>query len=101
MSKEEEIMGFLHERVFNPVLQSPDAPESLKRGARLTIVRMNQLDAKGMVRYYWSAIVGNERSIDFAEHLRDAGFIRFEEVIDDFRRRFDDEWLGRPVRPIN
>jgi hypothetical protein len=98
MTKEEEVMAFLHERVFDPVLQSPDAPENLKRGARLTIVRMNQLDAEGMVRYYWSAIVGTERSIDFAEHLRDAGFIRFEEVIDDFRRRFDDEWLRRAAR---
>jgi hypothetical protein len=93
MTKEEEIMGFLHERVFDPILQSPDAPESLKQGARLTITRMSQRDAVGMMQYYWSAIVGTERSINFAEQLRHAGFIRFEEVIDDFRRRFTDEWL--------
>ncbi len=93
MSKEEEIMNFLHERVFDPVLQSPSASKSLKQGARLTITRMSRLDALGMMKYYWSAIVGIERSIDFATKLREAEFIRFEEVIDEFRLRFSDQWL--------
>jgi hypothetical protein len=93
MTKEEEIMAFLHERVFDPILQSPDASDRLKQGTRLTIMRMNERDAVGMLQYYWSAIVGTERSINFADQLREAGFIRFEEVIDDFRARFTDEWL--------
>ncbi|MDX2226213.1 MAG: hypothetical protein SFY92_03825 [Verrucomicrobiae bacterium] len=95
MTKEEEIMTFLHERVFNPILESKEADESLKQGTRLTIARMNQLDAVGMLRYYWSAIVGTERSINFAAKLREADFIRFEEVIDEFRSRFTDVWLRK------
>ena len=93
MTKEDEIMAFLHERVFDPVLQAPDASESVKQGVRLTITRMRQRDAVGMMQYYWSAIVGTERSIDFAARMRDAGHTRFEEVIDDFRSRFTDKWL--------
>jgi len=93
MTKEDEIMAFLHERVFDPVLMSPDASASLKQGARLTITRMRQRDAVGMMQYYWSAIVGTDRSINFAARLKEADFIRFEEVIDDFRVRFTDEWL--------
>lgn len=93
MTKENEIMTFLHERVFDPVLQSSEASESLKRGIRLTIVRMQERDAVGMMKYYWSAIVGTERSVPFATQLRGAGFIRFEEVIDEFRARFTDDWL--------
>jgi len=93
MTKEEEIMAFLHERVFDPILHSPGASNNLKQGARLTITRMKQLDALGMMKYYWSAIVGTERSVDFAAKLREAHFIRFEEVIDDFRIRFTDDWL--------
>ena len=93
MTKEDELMTFLHERVFDPILNSPDASASLKKGARLTIMRMNERDALGMVQYFWSAIVGTTKSTQFAAKLRDEGFIRFEECIDEFRERFTDDWL--------
>lgn len=93
MTKEDEIMMFLHERVFDPILKSPKATADLKQGVRLTIARMWERDAAGMIKFYWSTIVGTERSIDFAAQLREAGFIRFEEVIDEFRKRFNDDWL--------
>ena len=47
--KEREIMDFLHERIFDPILQSPAASERLKQGVRYTIMRMEQRDAAGMV----------------------------------------------------
>lgn len=53
-SKEAEIMDFLQERVFEPVLRSPTVSERLKQGVRLTIARMNQRDAAGMIHYFWS-----------------------------------------------
>jgi hypothetical protein len=64
--KEQAIMDFLHQRVFDPILQSSAASEKLKQGARMTIMRMEQRDAAGMIQYYWSAIIGTERSIGFA-----------------------------------
>jgi hypothetical protein len=87
--KEQEIMDFLHERIFDPILASPKASEKLKQGVRLTIVRLTKLDAAGMVQYYWSAIVGTERSIGFAAQMKKEKFERFEEAIDEFRVRFD------------
>ena len=44
-------MTFLTERVFDPILNSPEVSEQLKRGCRLTMTRMNQRDAAGMIRY--------------------------------------------------
>jgi hypothetical protein len=88
VSKEDEIMNFLHENVFDPVLSSPTASKSLKAGVRLTITRMRQRDALGMIKYYWSAIIGTDRSTRFAEEMRREGFVRFEETIDEFRQRF-------------
>jgi hypothetical protein len=93
MSKEDEIMEFLTDQVFDPILTSSQASKKLKSGVRLTITRMRQRDAEGMVRYYWAAIVGTERSTEFARHMRVEGFTRFEEVIDEFRNRFNDRWL--------
>ncbi len=91
--KKAEVLAFLHEHVFAPILNSPAASDPLKRGVRSTIMRMEQLDPAGIVQYYWSAIIGTERSTEFAKQMRTEGFTRFEEVIDEFRDRFGDHWL--------
>lgn len=93
MTKEEEVMEFLDNKIFNSILSSSDATNTLKQGVRYTIMRMNKLDAEGMVRYYWSAIVGTERSIDFARQMHNEGFTRFEDVEDEFNKKFDSKWL--------
>ena len=92
-AKEQKIMEFLHERIFDPILQSPRASEKLKQGLRYTIMRLEQHDAAGMIQYYWSAIVGTERSMSFAALMRKEGFGRFEEAIDEFRVHFNDNFL--------
>lgn len=89
-------MSFLHERVFDPILAAPNASAALKQGTRYTIMQMNQRDARGMVSYYWAAIVGTEPSIAFAAQMRAEGFDRFEEALEEFRVRFDDAYLRRP-----
>jgi hypothetical protein len=94
--KEQEIMDFLYQRIFGTILQSPTASEKLKQGVRLTIMRMEQRDAAGMIQYYWSAIIGTERSIGFAALMRQEGFDRFEEALEEFRVRFDDHFLRQP-----
>jgi hypothetical protein len=94
VTKEDEVMQFLSERVFDPILHSPNASESLKKGVRLTIMRMKQLKATGMLKYYWSSVIGTQRSPGFAAKMHDEGFTRFEDVIDEFRARFTDDWLS-------
>jgi predicted glycosyl hydrolase (DUF1957 family) len=93
LTKREQIMNFLHETVFDPILNSQTASEALKKGVRDTILRMNVHDAYGMRNYYWSAIIGTERNADFAVKMRQEGFTQFEEGIDDFRNQFNDDWL--------
>ncbi len=93
MTKEQELMNFLHKHVFQPVLNSPNASKELKSGINLTIARMNQRNATGMVQFFWSAVIGTERSIGFAQRMKQEGFTRFEEVIEEFRVRFNDTWL--------
>ena len=93
MTKEQVILSFLEERVFQPVLESKTASRNLKSGVNLTKYRMSQRDAAGMIHYFWSAVVGTERSVGFSKMMKDEGFDRFEEVIDEFRDRFNDTWL--------
>jgi hypothetical protein len=83
------VMEFLHRRVFDPALASPKATNSIKAGVRITIMRMEQRrTADGMIRYFWAAVHGTDKSIRFADLMAAAGLDRFEEVLEDFRRAF-------------
>lgn len=93
MTKEKEIMNFLYTNVFNPILNSPSASPSLKIGVRNTIKKMWRINAQGMMQYYWSSILGTGKSTAFARQMKKEGFTRFEEVLDEFREKFNDKWL--------
>jgi hypothetical protein len=62
MTKEQELMRYLHKKVFDPILDSPDAPSNIKSGVNLTIARMSRLSAEKMVQYFWSALARFSRS---------------------------------------
>ncbi len=98
MTKEQEILDFLHARVFDHITESANASTTLKQGVRLTIMRLEQQSAVDMVNYYRSAMIGTDRSSEFARLMRNEGFTRFEQVIDEFRDRFNDEWLSAGLK---
>lgn len=52
------------------------------------------MDDKCIRNYYWSAVIGTDRSIKFTSLMKQEGFTRFEEVIENFRTKFDDKWLN-------
>lgn len=88
----EEIMDFLHEKVFDPILDSRTALPKTKSGVNLTVARMSRLSAEKMIQYFWSALV-MENAQRFADELKAEGQPRFEDVQEEFKRRFDDSWL--------
>jgi len=92
-SKESQILNYLMINVFNPILDSENATSALKQGVRLTISRLKLRNAAGMISYYWSAIIGTEKSTRFSKQMKKEGFVRFEELIEEFREKFDDKWL--------
>lgn len=92
MTKEEELMGYLHEKVFDPILTSQEVPANIKSGVNLTIGRMNQLSAEKMIQYYWSAL-STDNAISFAKKMKLEGLPRFEDVLEEFRDRFNESWL--------
>lgn len=52
MTKEQELMSFLHAKVFDPILNSREASQEVKSGVNLTIGRMNRLNAEKMIHYF-------------------------------------------------
>lgn len=93
MTKEQEVLGFLDEKVFAPALANPRSTAAIKAGINLTRSRMSQRSAWGVVHYFWSAVIGTERSTKFAKQMKQIGLTRFEETIDEFRDKFGNQWL--------
>lgn len=94
MNKEQEIMNFLHEKVFDPILNSKEAPSNIKSEVNLTIARMNKLSAEKMIHYFWSALA-TDNAITFAKKVKAENLPRFEDVFEEFRDRFNDKWLRK------
>ncbi len=94
MTKDEEIMGFLHKKVFDPILDSKKASSKLKSGVNLTIGRMSRLSAESKVKYFWSALA-TENAVKFSSEMKSEGFLRFEDVREEFAARFNDAWLSK------
>jgi len=95
LEKRKEILDYLDEKIFNPALKlgKEQKNKTIINGVNITRARMSKLSAKMMISYYWSAIIGTEKSIKFSEILKDNGVYRFEDIIEEFRERFNDEWL--------
>lgn len=87
-------MDFLHERVFDPILNSTTATSKIKRGVNLTVARMSRLNSEKMVQYFWSAIA-TDNAITFSKHMKAEGVTRFEDVMEEFRDKFNDRWLRK------
>lgn len=95
--KQKEIMDFLDEKVFNPALNigKEQKNQTIIKGVNITKARMSRLSSEKMVQYFWSAIIGTENSIRFSEILKENGVNRFEDIYEEFRVKFNDEWLKK------
>jgi hypothetical protein len=91
MTKEQELMNYLHTKVFDPILSS-NAPKNIKTGVNLTISRMNKLSADKMVQYFWSAL-STDNAINFYKKLKEEGLLGFEDVMQEFRDVYNENWL--------
>jgi hypothetical protein len=51
-----------------------------------------------MIQYFWSALHGTDKSIRFAENMKKIGLTRFEDVIEEFRVKFGDDYINKLPR---
>lgn len=95
MSKEEEILDYFNERIFEPAIRygKENHKTNIVRGVNYTRMRMSQLPARKMIQYFWSAIVGTEQSIVFSDIMARNGLTRFEDVLEEVRVRFNNDYF--------
>jgi hypothetical protein len=94
VTKKEELMGFLHKRVFDPILNSHTASNLLKQGVRLAVMKMSKMEPAEILRFYTVSMIGTDQPTKFALQMKNEGFTQFEEAAGEIRDRFDEDWLG-------
>ena len=96
MDKKREFVTYLEENIWSEAerVGRENNNTTLVKGIRLTRIRITQLPtAEKMVHYFWSAIQGTDKSINFSEIMKEYGLTRFEDVLEEVRTRFNDDWL--------
>lgn len=91
MGKKEDVLAFLGEHVFDPILKSPKSSVLLKQAIRTSLMRMNEKNAEEIAVYYLEHMIGSEKLTKFAELMKAEGFTRFEEIGEEFREKFGGE----------
>ncbi|WP_304393404.1 hypothetical protein [uncultured Clostridium sp.] len=94
--RKEEVFNYFNETIFEPAIQygkEHNIPK-MSQGARYTRMRFQLLSPDKMIHYFWSAIIGTEKSIPFSKLLKDNNVLRFEDIIDEVRDRFGNEYLN-------
>ena len=95
-NKIEEFKTYLESKVWARAEQvgKENNDRHLVQGIRLTRYRMSQLPtAEKMVHFFWSAVEGTEKSINFYNLMKQYDLTTFEDVFKEVRVRFNDEWL--------
>ena len=82
MTKEQEIMEFLQEKVFNPILENKNLPMPAKMALNMTISKMKNLSADEMISYFQQAVSTSKSLFANAEGAN------FEAIIEEFKNRF-------------
>lgn len=93
MTKEQEVLTFLYNDFFNPVLSSKRTSEELKKNIQDTMLALSDRSAEGIIRYFWSTIAGDEMRTILIKRLEEEGFLEFDKIINKFKMHFNEEWL--------
>lgn len=93
--KQKEIMEYFDEKIFQPALSfaKENRNTTVLRGVNLTKARMSRLPSDKMIMFFWHAIVGTDKSIKFSDILKENGILRFEDVMEEVRVKFDSKFL--------
>ena len=91
----QEMDNYFNAKLFEPTIKyaTDNNIKEIAQGARYTRMRMSQLDSKKKLQYFWSAIQGTEKSIKFSKLLKDNGVLRFEDILEEVRTKFNDEYF--------
>lgn len=93
MDKKQELLDFLQEELFNPVINSPFVSSELKYDFITILDTIKHFSAEGILLYFWNMMANDEVQMIFSNRLMDEGFYNYTELLGTFKNHFTYEWL--------
>lgn len=95
VQKQKAIMDYFDNTIFSPALTYGKEHNlvDVVRGVNLTKARMSRLASEKMIQYFWSAIIGTDKSIRFSKMMKEHNILRFEDIIEEVREKFNEDFL--------
>ena len=94
MSKEEQVLNYLYDKIFLDVINSKTASKKAKNIVNKTIMCLKQLPLESMIQYVWNAVYEEDNNGDRANNiLKHEGFTTFQDIIEEFKIKFDDNFI--------
>ena len=82
MSKEEQVLSCLHNKILLDVINSKTASKKAKNIVNKTIMCLKQLPLESMIQYVWNAVYEEDNNGDRANNiLKQEGFTTFQDII--------------------
>lgn len=94
MNKKQQMLDFLQEYLFAPVIHSPYTSSQLKSDFDHTWETLQSFSEKGILAYVWNILACIEIETVISNRLMDEGFNNFNQIIDTFKHEFTYEWLS-------
>lgn len=93
MNKKEELLNFLQQELFDPIIHSPCVSNELKYDFLTIANTLEKFSAEGILLYFWNMMANEEVQMIFSNRLMDEGFDHYPELIENFKNHFTYEWL--------
>lgn len=93
MNKKEEMLSFLTNEFFYPILQSPHASCSLKSDLKDIFRPLQHYSAEGIMLHLWNTLLDNTNKTILFHRLADEGFASYADALNTFEKEFTYHWL--------
>lgn len=93
MNKKEELLAFLNDELFNPILQSTHTSSELKYDFEQLLATISHFSVEGILIYFWTTMTHAEIKMIFSHRLEEEASLDFHSFLDQFRSYFTYEWL--------
>lgn len=93
MSKKQQLLNFLNENIFDPIISAPYASSQLKDDFLSMKEMLKNFSAKGILSFVWTSLFNEENEVILCNRLVDEGLHCYTSVITTFKKNFSYEWL--------
>ena len=93
MDKKQQLLDYLEQNLFKPILSAPYTSYQLKEDFLYVQQTIKDFSAQGILYYVWNILANKDIAPLMADRLNDEGFTSYNQILNNFKTEFPYEWL--------